>query len=100
MRRLTRDGTAEPVSRDQIIRRERGQGKFHFPCLADHEQDCFKMTGVGTHTMIPRVVVVRQLGGLLCTVGHMGSLINSSSLHPWPSDGLQLLFRTLVRRSG
>ena len=27
---LTRDGTAEPVSRDQILRRERGQGKIHF----------------------------------------------------------------------
>ena len=25
MSRLTRDGTAEPVSRDQILRRERGQ---------------------------------------------------------------------------
>ena len=24
--KLTRDGTAEPVSRDQILRRERGQG--------------------------------------------------------------------------
>ena len=40
MRRLTRDGTAEPVSRgDQILRRERGQGINHFPCSADHEQD-------------------------------------------------------------
>ena len=39
MSRLTRDGTAEPVSRDQIFRRERGQGKIHFPCSADHEQD-------------------------------------------------------------
>ena len=37
--RLTRDGTAEPVSRDQILRRERGQGNINFPCLADHEQD-------------------------------------------------------------
>ena len=36
---LTRDGTAEPVSRDQILRRERGQGKMYFPCSADHEQD-------------------------------------------------------------
>ena len=26
--RLTRDGTAEPVSRDQILRRERGQGNI------------------------------------------------------------------------
>ena len=39
MRRLTRDGTAEPVSRDPILRRERGQGKNHFPGSADHEQD-------------------------------------------------------------
>ena len=39
MSRLTRDGTAEPVSRDRILRRERGQGNIHFPCSADHEQD-------------------------------------------------------------
>ena len=39
MSRLTRDGTAEPVSRDQILRHARGQGDIHFPCSADHEQD-------------------------------------------------------------
>ena len=39
MSRLTRDGTAEPVSRDQILRHVRGQGNIHFPCSADHEQD-------------------------------------------------------------
>ena len=39
MSRLTRDWTAEPVSRDQILRRERGQGNINFPCSADHEQD-------------------------------------------------------------
>ena len=39
MSRLTRDGTAETVSRDQIFRREREQGNIHFPCSADHEQD-------------------------------------------------------------
>ena len=37
--RLTRDGTAEPVSRDQILRHARGQGNIIFPCSADHEQD-------------------------------------------------------------
>ena len=37
--RLTRDGTAEPVSRDQILRHARGQGNIHFPCSADHEHD-------------------------------------------------------------
>ena len=36
---MTRDGTAEPVSRDQILRRGRGQGKHHFPWLADHGQN-------------------------------------------------------------
>ena len=30
MSRLTRDGTVEPVSRDQILRREREQGKNTF----------------------------------------------------------------------
>ena len=39
MSRLTRDETAEPVSRDQTLRRERGQGKIHFSCSADHGQD-------------------------------------------------------------
>ena len=39
MSRLKRDGTAEPVSRYQILRREREQGRIHFPSLADHEQD-------------------------------------------------------------
>ena len=34
-----RDGTAEPVSRDQILRRERGQGNIHFPCSSHHRQD-------------------------------------------------------------
>ena len=38
--RLTRDGTAEPVSRDHILRHERGQGNINFSCTADHVQDC------------------------------------------------------------
>ena len=39
MSRLTRDGTAKPVSRDQILRHERVQGNIHFSCSADHVQD-------------------------------------------------------------
>ena len=39
MSRRARDGTAEPVSRDQILRRKRGQGNIHFPCLVYHVQD-------------------------------------------------------------
>ena len=37
--RLTRDGTAETVSRGLILRRERAQENVHFPCSIDHEQD-------------------------------------------------------------
>ena len=37
MGRLAREKTAEPVSRDQIPRRELGQGNLHFPCSGDHE---------------------------------------------------------------
>ena len=36
---LTRDVTAEPVSRNQILRRVWGQGNIYFSCSADHEQD-------------------------------------------------------------
>ena len=39
MSRLTRDGTAELVMRDQILRHERGQGNIYFSCSADHVQD-------------------------------------------------------------
>ena len=31
MSRLTRDGAAEPISRDQILRHARGQGSIIFP---------------------------------------------------------------------
>ena len=36
---MTQDRTATPVSRDQILRRERGQGKIYTPCSVDHGQD-------------------------------------------------------------
>ena len=52
MSRLTRDGaTAKPVSRDQIVRRKRGQGNIHFLCSADHEQD-WQPYPVDDHTYI------------------------------------------------
>ena len=64
MSRLARDGTAEPVSRDQILRYARGQGNINFPCSADHEQDwqpypidpysaiCDDHTYINTYTFI------------------------------------------------
>ena len=37
--RTRQDGTAEPVSQDQILRREGGQRNMNFPCSADLEQE-------------------------------------------------------------
>ena len=39
MSRLTQDKMAEPVSRDQILGRVRGQGDICFLCSVDHEQN-------------------------------------------------------------
>ena len=64
MSRLTRDGTAEPVSRDQLLRHARGQGSIRFPYSADHVQDwqpypvdpysaiCDDHTYIPVHTII------------------------------------------------
>ena len=37
MGRVTRGGTVAPVSRDRILRGERGQENIHFPCSANNE---------------------------------------------------------------
>ena len=51
MNRLERDGTAEPVSRDQVLRHARDQGNVHFPCSADHEQRIGNLTR-SIHTLL------------------------------------------------
>ena len=56
MSKLKRDGTAEPVSRDKILRRKRGQRIIHFPCsAADHEQDwqlCLVVRAIHTNIVL------------------------------------------------
>ena len=65
MSRLTQDGTAEPVSRDQILRHERGQGNIHFSCSADHEQDWQPYPGdlITIHTYMFGILGSRCLTG-------------------------------------
>ena len=74
MSRLTRDGTAEPVARDQILRHVRGQGNIHFPYSADHEQewqpyqdDAYSAI-CHDHTYIHRYSVVQWVGRQLTVV--------------------------------
>ena len=52
MSRLTRDGTAEPVSLDQILRHARGQGSIHFPCSADHDEQDWQPYPVDPYSAI------------------------------------------------
>ena len=61
---LTRDGTAEPASRYQILRRERGQGKYCFPNSADHEQDWNRTRSI--HTLLKALAVHFLLIKLRC----------------------------------
>ena len=79
MSRLTRDGTAETVSRDQILRHERGQGYTHFPCAADHEQDwqpypvdpffsCYMCDHTYIHTCVQ--IILRTVSILQYTILH------------------------------
>ena len=56
---MTQDGTAEPVSRGQILRRERGQGNVYFPCSANHEQD-WQLYPVLIHTLL-RVMTIHTI---------------------------------------
>ena len=87
MSRLTRDGTAEPVSRDQILRRERGQGNIHFPRPADHEQDwqpypvdpysCFMCD----HTYIHHDMTLLMLTIVTCRILQRASSDTVSSKH-------------------
>ena len=50
MSRLTWDGTAKPVSRDQIIRRERGQGNTIFA-------GWLTASRIGNHTRLIRTLL-------------------------------------------
>ena len=61
MSRLTRDGTAEPVSRDQILRHARGQGNIIFPVQLTTSR-IGDLTWL-IHTLL-YVMAIRARGGL------------------------------------
>ena len=71
MNRLTRDGTAEPVSRDQILMREREQGKNNVPCSADHEKD-WQPYPVDPYLPLVYVMTIYRVlrKGRVCIYGH------------------------------
>ena len=81
MSRLTRVGTAEPVSRDQILRHARGQGNIHFPCSADHEQD-WQPYPVDPYSAICDDHTIHTPGYLKGTVVRSHTMVWSLALYP------------------
>ena len=73
MSRLTRDGTAELVSRDQIFRREGGHGNIHVPCSADHEQD-WRPYPVDPYLLYVMTIYIHKY------ITHCSCLVQSSTL--------------------
>ena len=87
MSRLTRDETAEAVSRDQILRREQGQGNISFSCSADDEQDWQPYPVDPYHYYyIHTYMVVPVMGDAL--TGHHGP-INARLSFPAPTFGMK-----------
>ena len=102
MSRLTRDGTAKAVSRDQILRHERGQGNIHFPCSADHVQDwqpypvdpysCYICDHTYIHTYIISIVGVLLLLLLFLTFSVLvanpkkTTLLHDGQSHSWSAE--------------
>ena len=77
--------TAKTVSRDQILRRKRGQGNIYFPCSADHEQDWQNLTRLihnlvtFDHTLIA-IQGNRNRGKKKKTFCHIGSRMVVSTI--------------------
>ena len=83
MSRLTRDLTAEPILRDQILRRIRGQGNIIFiPCSADHKQD-WQPYPVDSYSAIRMYGRIRGQGNIIfipCSAEH------KQDWQPYPVD--------------
>ena len=112
MSRLTRDGTAESVSRDQILRHAPGQGNINFPCSADHVQDwqpypvdpystiCDDHTYIHTpsgQSRVYRVTIAYRWRSLPRVRRHRASKPQGSSerVLPWQVTMDQLIFASL-----
>ena len=57
MSRGADNGTAEPISRDPILRRDLGQRNIHYPCSADHEQDYWHPYPVDLHNLLEMITI-------------------------------------------
>ena len=65
MGRPTRDGTAEPVSRDQILRHVRGLGNIHFPCSVTTSRNGNLFTRL-IHLLCYIIIITLNKGIIYC----------------------------------
>ena len=82
MSRLTRDGTAETVSRDQILRHERGQGNINF--------SLFSWPRAGLETLPVTVVVVVVVFTLTDRASTIPSNIRGCQSGTWSQRGTKV----------
>ena len=83
--KLTRDGTAEPVSPDQILRARTGTGEYSLSCSGDYEQD-WRLDPVDPYSAICHdhtyiyilctiMLLVKRIHCILCTRPFTGTIL-------------------------
>ena len=97
--RLTRDGTAEPVLRNQILRRERGQGNIHFSCSTSRIDNLTRLIHalaveyvvvvvlllIRTFTLVGEILGHRVLSCMMCVVNFVFALSQLQGVEwGWP----------------
>ena len=100
MSKLTQDGTAEPVSRDQILGRQRGQRIIQIPCsAADHEQDWQPCPVVRTiHTNIvlhTHTAVVTHIYIYIYIYTYYTTTVNRARMYISPKKQIYLVYKSI-----
>ena len=87
MSRLTHDGTAKHVSRDPILRHERGQGNIDSLCSADHKQvwQSYPVDPYSDDFKYILYLYIQQYRyiWIICTMNAAAEPIHVLSVHPY-----------------
>ena len=91
MSRLTRDGTAEPVSRDQFLRHARGQGNIIFPVQLTTSR-IGNLTRL-IHTLLYVMTYIRTYNG---QKRELPVLFSQKRMHPENNSGRECCWPYLI----
>ena len=95
--RPTRDGTVEPVSRDQILMCERGQGKNKFSCCsADHESRMGNLTWF-IHTLLKVLSTIEYRATSIKTYKYKAHTVRCNN--EFKEESTVILFLTVLQKT-